>query len=99
MTGSGHWACVRAQVLGGDDAYAAGAHGTNRTGSATLSRGQISLDCDSSHLLASARMTTRAYDMTKRVEGVGGTRRRIAAAALELFKARDFDAVSVKEIT
>ena len=43
-------------------------------------------------------MTTRAYDMTKRVEGVEGTRRRIAAAALELFKARDFDAVSLKEI-
>ena len=40
----------------------------------------------------------RAYDMTKRVEAVEGTRRRIAAAALELFKERDFDAVSLNEI-
>jgi len=43
-------------------------------------------------------MTSRAYDMTKRVEAVEGTRHRIAAAALELFKARDFDAVSLKDI-
>ena len=28
------------------------------------------------------RTTTRAYDMTKRVEAVEGTRRRIGAAAL-----------------
>ena len=40
----------------------------------------------------------RAYDMTKRVEAVESTRRRIAAAGLELFKKRDFDAVSLKEI-
>jgi AcrR family transcriptional regulator len=43
-------------------------------------------------------MTSRAYDMTKRVEAVEGTRHRIAAAALELFKAREFDAVSLKDI-
>ena len=41
---------------------------------------------------------TRAYDMTKRAEAVAGTRRRIAEAALELFKERDFDAVSLNEI-
>jgi AcrR family transcriptional regulator len=41
---------------------------------------------------------TRVYDMTKRMEAVEGTRRRIAAAALELYKERDFDAVSLKEI-
>ena len=40
----------------------------------------------------------RAYDMTKRMESVEGTRRRIAAAALELFMERDFDAVSLNEI-
>jgi AcrR family transcriptional regulator len=41
---------------------------------------------------------SRAYDMTKRVEALAGTRRRIATAALELFKERDFDAVSLNEI-
>lgn len=40
----------------------------------------------------------RAYDMTRRAESVAGTRRRIASAALELFKQRDFDAVSLSEI-
>ena len=40
----------------------------------------------------------RAYDMTKRMESVEGTRRRIAAAALDLFMERDFDAVSLNEI-
>ena len=44
------------------------------------------------------RTTARAYDMTKRVEAVEGTRRRIGASALELFKERDFDAVSLNEI-
>ena len=46
-------------------------------------------------------MTTpaaRAYDMTRRVEAVADTRRRIAAAALELFKERDYEAVSLKQI-
>ena len=43
-------------------------------------------------------MTSRAYDMNKRVQAVEGTRHRIAATALELFKERDFDAVSLKEI-
>ncbi len=45
-----------------------------------------------------SRTPARAYDMTKRVEAVESTRRRIAAAGLELFKKRDFDAVSLKEI-
>jgi len=40
----------------------------------------------------------RAYDMTKRSAAVGGTRRRIAEAALSLFKERDFDGVSLNEI-
>jgi len=40
----------------------------------------------------------RAYDMTKRTEGVAGTRRRIAEAALDLFMERDYDAVSLNEI-
>ena len=43
-------------------------------------------------------MTSRAYDMNKRVQAVEGTRHRIAATALELFNERDFDAVSLKEI-
>ena len=42
--------------------------------------------------------TPRAYDMTKRMASVEGTRRRIAAAALDLFMDRDFDAVSLNEI-
>jgi AcrR family transcriptional regulator len=40
----------------------------------------------------------RAYDMARRAEGVEGTRRRIAAAALELFMDRDYDSVTLKEI-
>lgn len=40
----------------------------------------------------------RAYDMTKRADAAGGTRRRIAEAALALFKARDYDDVSLNEI-
>lgn len=40
----------------------------------------------------------RAYDMTKRSDAVGGTRRRIAEAALALFKERDYDDVSLNEI-
>lgn len=41
---------------------------------------------------------SRAYDMTKRMESVEGTRRRIAAAALELYEEHDFDAVSLNAI-
>src|SRR5688572_2421629 len=41
---------------------------------------------------------SRVYDMSRRVESVVGTRRRIAAGALELFMERDFDAVSLNEI-
>ena len=41
---------------------------------------------------------SRAYDMTRRAEAVKGTRRRIAEAALELFKERDYDAVSLNDI-
>lgn len=40
----------------------------------------------------------RAYDMTKRSDAAGGTRRRIAEAALALFKERDYDDVSLNEI-
>lgn len=40
----------------------------------------------------------RAYDMTKRSDAMGGTRRRIAEAALSLFKERDYDDVSLNEI-
>jgi AcrR family transcriptional regulator len=40
----------------------------------------------------------RAYDMTKRSDAAGGTRRRIAEAALSLFKERDYDDVSLNEI-
>jgi AcrR family transcriptional regulator len=40
----------------------------------------------------------RAYDMTKRSDAVGGTRRRIAEAALSLFKERDYDDVSLNGI-
>jgi len=40
----------------------------------------------------------RAYDMTKRAGGQADTRRRIAEAALELFKTRDYDDVSLTEI-
>ena len=40
----------------------------------------------------------RAYDMTRRAAAVEGTRRRIAAAALELFKERDYEDVSLNEI-
>jgi len=40
----------------------------------------------------------RAYDMTKRSGLAGGTRRRIAEAALSLFKERDYDDVSLNEI-
>jgi AcrR family transcriptional regulator len=36
--------------------------------------------------------------MTKRSDAEGGTRRRIAEAALSLFKERDYDDVSLKEI-
>ena len=40
----------------------------------------------------------RAYDMTNRSDAVGGTRHRIAEAALLLFKERDYDDVSLNEI-
>lgn len=40
----------------------------------------------------------RAYDMTKRSDASGGTRRRIAEAALALFEERDYDDVSLNEI-
>ena len=40
----------------------------------------------------------RAYDMTKRSDAEGGTRRRVAEAALSLFKERDYDDVSLTEI-
>lgn len=40
----------------------------------------------------------RAYDMTKRSDAEGGTRRRVAEAALSLFKERDYDDVSLNEI-
>jgi AcrR family transcriptional regulator len=40
----------------------------------------------------------RAYDMTKRSDAAGGTRRRIAEAALALFKERDYEDVSLNEI-
>jgi AcrR family transcriptional regulator len=40
----------------------------------------------------------RAYDMTKRSDAVGGTRGRIAEAALALFKERDYDDISLTEI-
>ena len=42
--------------------------------------------------------TPRAYDMTKRSDASAGTRRRIAEAALALFKERDYDDVSLNEI-
>lgn len=40
----------------------------------------------------------RAYDMTKRSDAAGGTRQRIAEAALSLFMERDYDDVSLNEI-
>ena len=40
----------------------------------------------------------RAYDMTRRSQGAEGTRRRIAAAALALYKERDYDDVSLNDI-
>lgn len=40
----------------------------------------------------------RAYDMSSRGESSRSTKRRIAEAALELFKARDYDDVSLNEI-
>jgi len=40
----------------------------------------------------------RAYDMTKRSDAVGGTRGRIAEAALALFEERDYDDISLLEI-
>ena len=40
----------------------------------------------------------RAYDMTNRGHRAGGTRRRIAEAALVLFMERDYDDVSLNEI-
>jgi AcrR family transcriptional regulator len=40
----------------------------------------------------------RAYDMTNRSDAEGGTRRRVAEAALLLFKERDYDDVSLNEI-
>jgi AcrR family transcriptional regulator len=40
----------------------------------------------------------RVYDMTKRSDAAGGTRRLIASAALSLFKERDYDEVSLSEI-
>ena len=43
-------------------------------------------------------MLERAYDMTKRSEAVEGTKRRIAEAALELFRERDYDTVTLNEI-
>jgi AcrR family transcriptional regulator len=44
------------------------------------------------------RLPHRAYDMTKRSDAAQGTRRRIAEAALALFKERDYDDVSLNEI-
>ncbi len=43
-------------------------------------------------------MLDRAYDMTKRSEAVEGTKRRIAEKALELFRERDYDTVTLNEI-
>ena len=43
-------------------------------------------------------MLERAYDMTKRSEAVEGTKRRIAETALELFRERDYDTVTLNEI-
>lgn len=40
----------------------------------------------------------RAYDMTRRAQGVEATRRRIATAALELFMERDYESVTLNEI-
>lgn len=40
----------------------------------------------------------RAYDMTRRGHAASGTRRRIAEAALALFKERDYDDVSLNDI-
>lgn len=40
----------------------------------------------------------RTYDMTKRADAAAGTRRRIAEAALDLFKDQDYEAVSLAEI-
>jgi AcrR family transcriptional regulator len=45
-----------------------------------------------------ASLRHRAYDMTKRSDAAQGTRRRIAEAALALFKERDYDDVSLNEI-
>ena len=47
---------------------------------------------------ASPAHAGRAYDMAKRGESSRSTKRRIAEAALELFKARDYDDVSLSEI-
>ncbi len=47
---------------------------------------------------ASAPHAGRAYDMSNRGESSRSTKRRIAEAALELFKARDYDDVSLAEI-
>jgi AcrR family transcriptional regulator len=40
----------------------------------------------------------RAYDMSKRSAGVAGTRRRIAEAALDLFRERDYDDITLAAI-
>lgn len=40
----------------------------------------------------------RAYDMTRRAQGAESTRRRVAAAALELFMERDYEEVTLNEI-
>ncbi len=40
----------------------------------------------------------RAYDMTRRGQGVEATRRRIATAALDLFMERDYESVTLNEI-
>ena len=47
---------------------------------------------------ASPAQTGRAYDMSNRGESSRSTKRRIAEAALELFKSRDYDDVSLNEI-
>lgn len=54
--------------------------------------------CPSDRSGRSPSPRARAYDMTRRAAAVEGTRRRIAAAALELFKERDYEAVSLNEI-
>ena len=47
---------------------------------------------------ASPAQTGRAYDMSNRGESSRSTKRRIAEAALELVKSRDYDDVSLNEI-